>query len=231
MAGFGSEAMQIPAERVAGGAGDGEETRLPRKERERERHRLEVLEAAERLLGKKSFGEITVQEIAAEAEFSVGYIYKLFPGKEEIYGDLLLMKIREIKGITRERLEGDEPAREKVAGVIHDMFGYLAKNPNIAATYVREMLLTTMNQETCGPLIREQDEILLDLLTRVFAEAVREGVLCDEDPEWIARTFGALIWGFIHEDFRYHRGEKDWAAYPVFVEKYFFRAFAPDKDD
>ena len=71
MAGFGSQAMERPAERASGGTGDGEETRLPRKEREKERHHLEVLEAAERLLGKKSFGEITVQEIAAEAEIPV----------------------------------------------------------------------------------------------------------------------------------------------------------------
>ena len=57
---------------------------LPRKERELKRHQAELLQATENLLARKRLHEITVQDIAAESEFSVGYIYKLFPNKEEI---------------------------------------------------------------------------------------------------------------------------------------------------
>ncbi|MBN1824787.1 MAG: TetR/AcrR family transcriptional regulator [Candidatus Eisenbacteria bacterium] len=232
MAGFGSEAMEIPAERSSGDSGGGgEEARLPRKEREKEMHRRDVFAAAERLLGKKSFGEITVQEIAAEAEFSVGYLYKLFPGKEEIYGDLILGKMEEIGDLVRRRLEGEGTEREKVSGFIHDMFGFLAENPTIAMSYVREMMVLTMNHKVYGPRMRKQDEKMFGDMNRIFEQAIRKGILCDEDPQWVTRTFGALLWGFIHEDIYHDRVEKDWSAYPAFVEKYFFRAFAPDKDD
>ncbi len=62
---------------------DGEQ--LPRKDRERERHRTEILEAAERVFAFKGYQGATVEEIAREAEFAVGTIYKYFKGKEELY--------------------------------------------------------------------------------------------------------------------------------------------------
>lgn len=65
-----------------------------RKERERARHRREILDAAERLFAEKGFHGATTEEIARRAEFAVGTLYKFFASKEEIYTAVLLEGVR-----------------------------------------------------------------------------------------------------------------------------------------
>lgn len=60
-----------------------------RRERDLARHRQEILDAAVALFAENGFHATTMQMIAERAEFSVGYLYKHFPGKEEMYQDLV----------------------------------------------------------------------------------------------------------------------------------------------
>ena len=61
---------------------------LPRKERERLRHRQEILAAAMRLFAEKGFHDVSMQEIAAKAEFATGTLYKFFTSKEALFDEL-----------------------------------------------------------------------------------------------------------------------------------------------
>ena len=56
-----------------------------RKEREQAEHRGQILDAAITLIADRGYHETTMQAIAERAEFSVGYLYKHFAGKEEMY--------------------------------------------------------------------------------------------------------------------------------------------------
>jgi TetR/AcrR family transcriptional regulator len=62
---------------------------LSRKDRERERHRKEILRAAERIFARQGYQGTAIEEIAREAEFAVGTIYKFFKGKEELYAQAI----------------------------------------------------------------------------------------------------------------------------------------------
>lgn len=62
---------------------------LGRKERERERHRLEILAAAERVFVRDGYDGTTVEKIAKEAEFAVGTLYNFFGSKEELYAEVV----------------------------------------------------------------------------------------------------------------------------------------------
>ncbi len=62
---------------------------LSRKERERLRHRREILAAGERVFARKGYYNATVEEIAREAEFAVGTIYNFFDGKEALYTSIV----------------------------------------------------------------------------------------------------------------------------------------------
>ena len=59
--------------------------RLTRKERERVRHRTEIIRAAEAIFAEKGFHGATIEDIARRAEFAVGTIYNFFKGKEDLY--------------------------------------------------------------------------------------------------------------------------------------------------
>lgn len=56
-----------------------------RREREREERRSAILEAAERVFGRKGLLASTMEDIAAEAELSKGALYLYFKNKDELF--------------------------------------------------------------------------------------------------------------------------------------------------
>lgn len=60
-----------------------------RRNRDQSRHRRDILAAAEILFAENGYFQTTMQMIADRAEFSVGYLYKHFAGKEEMYQEMV----------------------------------------------------------------------------------------------------------------------------------------------
>ena len=73
--------------------------RTTRRERELARHRRDILDAAVHLFAENGYHETTMQMIADAAEFSVGYLYKHFPGKEEMYGEMVAYHVERMDEI------------------------------------------------------------------------------------------------------------------------------------
>src|SRR5580700_2342999 len=61
-----------------------------RKAREKQRRANDILEAARRSFETKGFLNTTLQDVAKEAEISVGLIYRYFQSKEDIFASLAL---------------------------------------------------------------------------------------------------------------------------------------------
>ncbi|MCI5131850.1 MAG: TetR/AcrR family transcriptional regulator, partial [Candidatus Electrothrix sp. EH2] len=61
-----------------------------RREREKQRQRKDMLEAAEQLFAEKGYHNASMQEIAEQAEFAVGTLYKFFKNKEDMYRALMV---------------------------------------------------------------------------------------------------------------------------------------------
>jgi AcrR family transcriptional regulator len=81
--------------------------------------RRQVLDAAVKAMGRTGFHQMSMQDLAAEAEVSVGLLYKYFGGKE----DLLLATIVRILDVFRDQLApvidaaGDDVVDQLTAGV------------------------------------------------------------------------------------------------------------------
>jgi AcrR family transcriptional regulator len=81
--------------------------------------RRQLLDAAVKIMGQKGFHQMSMQDLAAEANVSVGLIYKYFGGKE----DLLLATIVRIQDAFHDQLApimaaaGDDPVAQLVAGI------------------------------------------------------------------------------------------------------------------
>ena len=59
-----------------------------RKQREKERRKSEILDAAEKLFFSKGFDETTMDDVAETAELSKGTLYLYFKNKEELFLEL-----------------------------------------------------------------------------------------------------------------------------------------------
>jgi AcrR family transcriptional regulator len=60
-----------------------------RRERERNRHRQEILDASCLVFSEKGFKNTTIADISKRSEFSIASIYKHFESKEDIYHSLI----------------------------------------------------------------------------------------------------------------------------------------------
>jgi AcrR family transcriptional regulator len=89
------------------------DSKLSRKEREQQRHQRDILQAAVTLFAERGYHQTTMQMVADKAEFSVGYLYKHFSGKEEMYQALLAFHIHSLDTIFAELKErGLDPLAE-----------------------------------------------------------------------------------------------------------------------
>ncbi len=201
---------------------------LPRKEREKAQHRNDILRAAEGLLSKRSYAEIGVQEIADAAEFSVGYLYKLFTSKEEIFESLIREKHEEIGRLLDGFLSQPVGVEERLHNVVHGIFEWLNRNPAYTSSSVRELMFMSCVLPGYAAEYSLRDAQHSARMKDLFTEGIRAGFFGKEDPEIMSRTLRALMKGFIQEDLFHGRERTDWREYAPVVMRIFMRAFGPE---
>ena len=88
--------------------------KLPRREREKLRQRQEILAAALDLFSQKGYHNVSMQEIAAKAEFAIGTLYKFFQNKEDLYKTLVLERCDDFAAGLCRAMEQSEDEVEKL---------------------------------------------------------------------------------------------------------------------
>lgn len=91
-----------------------ETCKLPRREREKLRQRQEVLDVALHLFSEKGYHSVSMHEIAKEAEFAIGTLYKFFRNKEDLYKALIMQLSDRFHGALTEVIESDAQEIEKL---------------------------------------------------------------------------------------------------------------------
>ncbi len=186
--------------------------RIPRRERELIRHREELLEATERLLASKSIHELTICDIAAESEFSVGYIYKLFPNKEEILATLIRSKLHELRHIVEESLSRFGTWQNRAESLAREMLAWLDRGPAAYRSGVTQSLRDfAVDHAAVAPDLQEFMRFYTSSVDLMFSETVRAGRLAEGRPGAIASTYRALLAGFSDERMQ-HRERRETAS-------------------
>jgi AcrR family transcriptional regulator len=108
-----------------------EDCKLPRRERDRLRQRQEVLEVALRLFSEKGYHNVSMHEIAKEAEFAIGTLYKFFRNKEDLYQALILQLSDRFHGALKSVIGADTEEIETLRAYVR-VKGEIFRN-NVAA--------------------------------------------------------------------------------------------------
>ena len=130
------------------------------KEKEREKRKDLILDAAEKVFSTRPYDKVSMREIADEAGIATSSIYTYFPNQENLFLETTLREIHVlIKAMTRISNEniGD---REKIGKIIDSFLDYIARNES----YFRMMTLFM----TQGNLTDESRERLFTVMRRVF---------------------------------------------------------------
>lgn len=88
-----------------------------RKEREKERRRQEILDAAETVFFSKGLHQATMDEVAEAAELSKGTLYLYFKSKEELFYGINCRGADILMNLFREAFEKNKTGRDKLLAI------------------------------------------------------------------------------------------------------------------
>jgi len=169
-----------------------------RKERERERHRREILEAAERVFVEKGYHEATVIEIAEEAEFAVGTLYNFFDGKADLYAHVVEgLAHGFMESFESEILTKDDP-EEAIAALIELRLSQFEEHRGFFRVFFDASPGSRLDPASalpteCAGIYDQYVEAVGD----IFGRGVKEGIFDELDPLYLTLCFEGIINAFV----------------------------------
>jgi len=150
-----------------------------RRERELARHRQEILKAAENLFAEHGFHETTMQMVADRVEFSVGYLYKHFSGKEEMHRQMILFHLAKMDELTSEVEALKLPPLDKLHRTYEEICRHFNDHRDFMRIFHKEI------GGTCDELVAEKRQHFQQMVDS-FDAAVTAGELRACDTQLLA---------------------------------------------
>ncbi len=172
--------------------------KLPRRERENLRQRREILDAALRLFSEKGYHNVSIHEIAREAEFGIGTMYKFFANKKDLYKVLIMETAERWHNAVMRALEREKnPLRaiKRYIAVHRELF---FANLPVVHLYYAETRGACFNIEAGfdKDLLRLRDERIRKVVS-VFNKGIEASVFRDLDPYHMAVALHGIIDAFL----------------------------------
>ncbi|MGA2496536.1 MAG: TetR/AcrR family transcriptional regulator [Tepidisphaeraceae bacterium] len=171
---------------------------MSRKDRERERHRSEILDAAERVFVSKGYEATTVGAVAKEAEFAVGTLYLFFKSKEELYGCVIQRIAEDFIEQFETRVLTRENAEEALAALIELRLTHFDNHQG----FFRLVLTNSPGNQAnparvLPPQCRELNDRYIDAVARLFQQGISQGIFDRADPLYLALCLEGIINAFL----------------------------------
>ncbi len=171
---------------------------MSRKERERERHCQEILEAAERIFARKGYHATTVEEIAKEAEFAVGTLYNLFKGKDDLYTRVIERCVRDFLLQFEEKVLSMENPEEAVAALIELRLLHFDQHRG----FVRAMFEAAPGSrldpvQSLPTQVQDMYAGYIQAVTKLFEKGIARGVFDQADPFYFALCLEGVVNAFV----------------------------------
>ncbi len=171
---------------------------LSRRERENLRQREEILQAALRLFSEKRYHNVSMHEIAREAEFGIGTIYKFFTNKEDLYKALTMeMAVKWHQRIMRTLEQERNPLRaiKRHIAVRRELF---LDNLPLVRLYFAETRGASVNVKAgCDEDLRRLYDEFIEKLASVFERGIKGKVFRALDPYHMALALDGIINAFL----------------------------------
>lgn len=172
-----------------------------RKEREQERHRDEILAAAEEVFSEKGFYGATVEEVAKRAEFAVGTVYKFFSSKDILYRSLLEVRCGQLGAEGNALLDAADDPVAQVTAYVDAKIALCCKYLPFVKLYTRERLGDRFSDtELWHEVVAPIHSGFMQRLTESFARGIANGCFRNDlAAEDMAVALEGISDGFLHQ--------------------------------
>lgn len=171
---------------------------LPRRERKNLQQRGEILQAALKLFSEKGYHNVSMHDIAKEAEFGIGTLYKYFGNKEELYKAIIYGGSEKFHKTILRALEDEKnpvQAIKKHIAIRRKLF--LDDLPLVRLYFgVTRGAGFSVRAGFDGELRRRHDKFL-EKLASVFEKGIKEDLFRALDPYYMALALDGIINTFL----------------------------------
>lgn len=174
--------------------------KVGRKEREYLAHRREILSAAEKVFAEKGFFTTTMSEIAQEAEFGTGTLYKFFKSKKDLYFTLIDEKTEEVNRLVMDELAKKAPVQERIEKALRLQFEFIERNRDFFRIYISERNRFEWTvKDDLGKRIHDKMVVYIRGLAQVIQQGIRERKFKSNDPMDLAHALVGIANSFVFE--------------------------------
>ncbi len=180
------------------------EPKLTRRERENLRQRDDIFEAALRLFSERGYHNVSMSQIAGEAEFGIGTLYKFFDNKENLYKALIMEMVQKCHGMIINSLRSSSDPLSAIRNYIAARHRNFVSELPLMRLYFAEATGASFNLKAGldKDLVRLYDG-LIEELASVFEKGIEAKLFRDVDPYNMALALeGALnsvMWRLIDD--------------------------------
>ncbi|MBI2703793.1 MAG: TetR/AcrR family transcriptional regulator [Actinobacteria bacterium] len=151
--------------------------------------RVRLMEAAAELLRRQGLGQLRIEELAREANVSVGTVYLYFDGKD----DLFIQLVKEFTERLRQRMSdadgGEGPALERLSRRLAAYLDFVEDNMDGFLHFRKGGALDT----NLGPLELWALDVHADDVRPLLEEAIAAGEIAPADPGLLSQALVGVI--------------------------------------
>jgi AcrR family transcriptional regulator len=193
-----------------------DDKRSVRKQIRRDANRRSILEAAEKVFGEKGYASATMDDIAAEAQFSKATLYRYFEGKSEVFTEIIRSSLWGVREGFKEIRGRKSSAESRLREMVRLTLSYSRRKRSLARIFwversaVKRILGLDIEHHCFGEdkrlgipddFIKIADEVF-DYLLDVIQEGMKNGEFREVDPQKACAVLGALMRGLqVHSPF------------------------------
>ncbi len=154
-------------------------TKADRKERERQIRREDIIDAAEKIFFNDDYDNVTMKEIAREAEMSRGTLYLYFKNKDDIYAAIALRAAKIVNNSFQEILTDDQIGIEKIGSLCKFYYGFFKNHPGYFNVYYHSGMFEIPGSSTLVEL-RDIRKKSFKLAADIVKAGIKDGSLRDD---------------------------------------------------
>jgi len=172
-----------------------DKSKLSRKEREKFRHREEILEAALSLFSSKGFHDVSMQDIAIASEFGVGTLYSFFESKEQLFVELMKTGIERIGQLLIPILDSKQEEEKKLSEFIRAHVDMIEGNVEFIKLYISQYGMST----SANPMLKDISVLKAAVaakLESLIKAGIQKRIFRRVHPEIVALSLRATLEAF-----------------------------------
>ncbi len=173
--------------------------KLPRREREKLRQRQEILASAVELFSEKGYHNVSMHEIAEEAEFAIGTLYKFFRNKEDLYKALILGQAEKFHDALTKAIQEPDDEIERLRNYVRAKGSVFRANVSVIRLYFAETGGASFNvMAGLDYEIRKRYGRFLRTLASIFESGIKKKRFNKiADPYYLAIALDSLTNAFL----------------------------------